>query len=349
MVFEDYKEVQRSSIRVSGEFVELTLEVRKDPLFGLHSASISPERAKRGGAFTQNTQEHKMTPKEQCRFCKEGGLYEKTPDERIFHARTNPNQGYELVTVVNRFPFSIPHLVTVISNNHDPDLLKLGKEEIMNYVESGYELMQRIKQVEGVTGAYDFINWGKRAGGTLDHPHAQRGGLTALMETLPDREMKACQTRRKETRTDIVGDYLDKIVKDGSLFCFENEDFVVVVPYAPMYSDGVDIYYKRNANNLLDLRPGERVNAAEAITKAIHSLASLDTLPEGERRAKVTDLNVVLHQARFDDPRDYYRLHWHIFPRMTQPSSVETGYDLRVLEVYPETTAKDIRALHTKF
>jgi len=320
--FKKYKKTLKGKIKLGGKYQTRNVEIRSDPLFGLHSTLICCERAQRGGVFKQ-TEPIKMKPKEECIFCKEGGLYTKTPDERNFHFATEPNPGYELISFPNLFPFSIPHTVTVISDSID--------------------------ELEGITGMFDFINWGPDAGASIDHPHAQRGGLVDLMRTSIDKEIDKCEEIKRATREDYFGDYLDivRATKDekDSLYCFENDTVLVSCPFAPRFSDQVDIVYKKQVNNILDLRVNERDDIGDAMVKVLHALGSLDKLPEDKMRRNVTNLNVALHQARFGDKRDYYRIHWHVTPRMTKIGSLEALYGAYVVDVFPETTAENIREL----
>lgn len=207
---------------------------------------------------------------------------------------------------------------------------------------------QWLKEMDGITGMFDFINWGAKAGATIDHPHAQRGGLVDFIHTLPDLEVDRCEAIKRKIMQDPFEVYFNAIKAThknnvNSLYCFENDAVIVFCPFAPRFSEQVDIVYKKQKNNIKDLTEEERNLTAEAMTKVLHSLAKLNQLPEGRKRNRVKDVNIILHQARFKDKRDYYHIHWHITPRVNPIGSLESGYNTYVVDVYPETTATDIR------
>lgn len=140
--FDENRKFLEGSIKLKGVDQKRTVEIRRDPLFGLHTTLISVERASRPRVLNEDDPKpQKLKPSSECVFCKEGGLYEKTPDDRAFHKATTPGPGYELITFSNLYPFIIPHKVTVISDDIDQlDLLSLQQGDLKRYLESCYEI-----------------------------------------------------------------------------------------------------------------------------------------------------------------------------------------------------------------
>lgn len=336
--FEDYKQNISSVFSMPTEGcdkeqeVVRNMEIRQDPIFLSHSTALSPERANR--PMKQSEEKKYDNDPNKCIFCLPQ-IYEKTPTPRKEHSKlisfSNPNE--KTISVPNLYPFSYPHWVTVFPV-HKPDLRYLDYEDLVNYFESGYEIATEIKKLNGIVGMWDIINWGKAAGASQEHPHAQRGGICEKMITDSDTEMQAYTESKLRLRNeDPFEEYMDAI-RNSNLYGWENDYLFIYAPFAPKMSDEVQMILKpKEIRNILDLDEDSRKNISKCMLGVFHVLR--------EKRG-VTDLNVIMHQQRFDQ-KDNYRINWHIIPRN---KSLWGGMEMNnhyVVDVYPETTAQEIR------
>ena len=300
------------------------IEIRIDPLFGnysLHTTLISEERANRPVVIKPRKSD--FVDSSSCDFCKPR-VYSETAVPKIHHG------GQQIVTAPNLFPFISPHFVTMFAG-HKTSLEDLTSEDIANYLSSGMALARRL-QDEGCNGMWDFINWGAAAGGSQPHPHSQRGGLYNRMISLMDKECGALRDRKTALNGEDPFEVYMDLVRKSPMLIYEDDDVFVFAPYAPRFTDQVDIFTKKKdrcVSNYLELD----AKIIPSISKAMAAvLGDLST------KRGVTDLNVETHQARFNGSEDY-RMHWHIYPRKSAIAGMELN-DIYIVSAYPEDTAR---------
>lgn len=322
------------------------IEVRQDFLFMLHSTTLSPQRADRpgkplssgapqkddsGSSGVQQKDETKT-----CIFCP-GQIEKVTPIPRRYHDRLVTfevsGRNGKTITVPNLYPFAKPHWVTVFST-HKPDLSKLDYSDMINYFESGYEILKDIEKEKGISGFWDIINWGTLAGASQVHPHAQRGGILEKKIMLQDKEVEAYLGAYKRLQTSDPFDEYMKIIRESDLFGWENELLFIHAPFAPKMSDQIDIILKPKIHSLSELCDSDRNMTARCMLGVFHLLY-------GKRNVK--QLNVITHQQRFSSRENTYRIHLHVLPR---DKSLWGGMEMSgdyIVDVFPETTAAEIR------
>ena len=214
------------------------IEIRIDPLLGdysLHTTLISEERAKR--PIVIKPREDAPVDSSSCDFCKPR-IYLETAVPKIHHG------DQQIVTAPNLFPYISPHFVTMLTNEHKPNLEDLTEEDIATYPFTGIELAHRLQE-EGCDGMWDFINWGAVAGGSQPHPHSQRGGLYKLMRTLMDRESGVLRDRKNELNGEDPFEVYTRLARNSPLLVYEDDDVFVFAPYAPRFTDQVDVFTKK--------------------------------------------------------------------------------------------------------
>ena len=304
------------------------IEIRIDPLFAqysLHTTLISEERAKRPILIKSVLETiDKDGKKEECDFCKPR-VYLETAVPKIHHGEK------QIVTAPNLFPYILPHFITIFTNEHKQNLENLTENDITIYLSTGREIAYNLKE-DGQDGMWDFINWGAKAGASQPHPHAQRGGLYKLMRTLMDKELESLEKIKNKLNGKDPFEFYMKLVRDSPLLIYEDDDVFVFAPYAPKFTDQIDILTKRKdkvISNYLELED----EMIDSISKSM-----IDVLRKLRTERGVTDLNIETHQARFDGSIDY-RMHWHIYPRKSLIAGMELN-NIYIVSAYPEDTAK---------
>ncbi|MDP2908393.1 MAG: hypothetical protein Q8N77_01165 [Nanoarchaeota archaeon] len=329
--FKEFETVKSISLNTQEGSKNSIISLRLDPLFGKyspHSASISEERAKR----PENIKHvRKETKQEGCIFC-EPKIYEVTPSPRIDHSREGmyTPKGKPILSVPNLYPFSPDHYVTVFAD-HKPDIIDLLKEDLVNYIETAFYFANKFR-AEKAEGMWDFINWGASAGASQPHPHAQRGTLEKQLNSMITLEQVSLAKRAKDISKDPFEIYMSK-VRESPYFIFENDFLFICAPFAPKFADQVDIISKKGFNTLLDTSWDYRRGLAESMIGVFHAL--------GNKRG-VDDFNLTLHQ-NFFEVKDFYRLHWHVYPRNKSNLGGMELNNSYVVGVFPQVTAKALR------
>ncbi len=315
---------------VSDEVGKAEIEIRADPLLGEHtsfSSLISQERANKPLNIKTGTTSDKTLKEriENCDFCSHR-RYTETALPWIKHLI----DGKEILSVSNLCPFISPHYVTIFSEQHKIEISELEKEDVRIYLITGREIAEKLKQ-GGYHGMWDFINWGKLAGMSQEHPHAQRGALYKIIKTQADKEFDSLKKRAKDTGAKSVSHYLEEYI--GSFLSRESQYFmggekyaVAYTAFAPKFSGQVDIMLKRKgASNYSNLTDEEIDEVSGLIINVLHRLA---------KKRNMKNFNLITHQSRFDNDGEY-RMHFHVYPRDAAIAGMELE-DLPVVSAYPE-------------
>ena len=275
-----------------------------------------------------------------CDLC-EPRIYEETSPP---HIRV-PGEPTALI-FPNLCPFIPPHYMTVFDmTTHRPDLKNVRERDMEIFLKTGKQVAHILSddkefQRRNGIGMFDFINWGLMSGASEVHVHAQRGGVYVWMkdehwtwdEVLSPirmrKESEAVRKRQKDLGGKDPFEHYMEIVRTAGEWFFEDDHVFVFAPYAPFFSDQIDVFTKGNGgvvHNYLELDEKAMQSIAYGMTKTLRVLRS-------ERG--VTDLNVLTHQGMFEE-EGCYRLHWHILPRMTKIAGMELN-EMYVVSCYPD-------------
>jgi galactose-1-phosphate uridylyltransferase len=313
--------------------VVFSVEMRTDPLLGEYSdytSLISEERANRPGL--PNNQKRTEENKD-CIFCK----------PKSYYALSVPavnHREVDVISVPNRFPSIIPHYVTIFSNKHKTDLAEIDFDDMFNYLRSGKDLAMEFAS-QGLEGMIDYINWGVDAGGTQPHAHSQRQGIYAGTRGEADKEIKAIENRAIDLGMNPFDWYMSK-VRDSGLFVFEDKEIFISAPFAPKFNNQIDIVTK-NSKNYLDMDEKTMFAIAGGMALVLSTMRRFSYEHNGEViPAEITNINVVNHQTRFAHSSQNYRMHWHIYPRMSRIGGTELQ-GFYGISLYPEETARALR------
>ena len=336
-----------SQATLSGDEVQVELIDRSGPdLFGNPILTrIAPHRAKKPKYGTASELEEIAKAKAlvdqireiaDCPFCPHN-IEQETPKPKIRHAELYTPSGREVVSIPNISLFTNDHLLTIFAD-HIKDLRDLTYTDMINIFGSGYQLALNLRS-QGRTGIIDFLNWGKQSGGSVAHPHSQRGSISD-MDEFYNLSLKARIVRSLDgTGYDIMDAMIQKIREEyRELVAFENNHIFVHAVWAPRYPHHVQVFFK-NVGNILDLDPRDVRISAESMLGIFHAL----------RNQGVTDLNMVVHQSSFSGEPRGLRMHAEIYQRNGfQYGAGESGQLVHVIPTLPEATALAIRNHYQK-
>ncbi|HPP36814.1 MAG TPA: galactose-1-phosphate uridylyltransferase, partial [Clostridiales bacterium] len=138
-------------------------------------------------------------------------------------------------------------------------------------------------------------------------------------------------------------------MKHGDRVIFENEDFVVFLPFFTEYPYGVYIVSKNHKQNLTQFDGREKANLARALKETTGMLDSLFGFP--------FPYMMCMHQdpVNSGDVSDYYHFHIEFFPPMRSSNkqkfnaSSETGAWAHANPTKPEEKAAELREAHKRF
>jgi UDPglucose--hexose-1-phosphate uridylyltransferase len=328
-------------------------ELRKDPITG-RWVIIATERQARPHDFASEPQ-----PIESrfCPFCE--GHEDKTPPE-IAARRSNgsgPNQpGWQVRVVPNKFPaLGIEgelrsqgigvydamsgigaHEVIIETPRHEISLTGLDAGHVFDVLGVYRDRLSDLKQDVRFDHALLFKNVGKAAGASLEHTHSQLIA-TPIVPIRVAEEMRGAATFHEYRGRCIWCDIIEQELGEGRRVIYENEDMVVVAPFASRFPFEACVLPRRHASRFEETDD----SGLRALTDAL-----LQVLGRLEKGLQAPPYNYMIHSAPFRQPPSP-SYHWHIeiTPRLTKVAGFEWGSGFYINPVPPEEAVRFLRAI----
>lgn len=317
---------------------------------------IATGRAKRPEMFKKEKSAKESVSKSQCPFC---NIDKQEKPTLIFdHGKKVPLENgipktWTVVSIPNKYPaFSksdsfnerhegIYRIIdgvgfheVLVTKDHEKQLGQLSIEEIKEVINAYQERYLDLMNEKLISYVSIFQNHGKEAGASVTHPHSQ---IIAIPLIDPDLQssLNGSESYFKEYKRCVHCDMLKEDIKDGRRVVFENEEFVVVVPFASKVSFETRIYPKVHHAYFERITNGQKDCFAEALKEALSRLYKALNDPA---------YNFFIHTAPCDG-KDYNHYHWHleILPKTQIWAGFELGAGIEISTIEPEKAAEYLR------
>lgn len=318
-------------------------EIRYDLITGKR-VIIATERGKRPHDFNVNYEEKKNNT---CPFCP--GNEEMTPPTLV---EIKDKKGNWLVGgFENKFAavntdlksFEVPSLykaeygygvaeVIVESPEHDVTFGSLSLGQMQKVFMAIIERYKKIAQDDKIKYIQVFKNFGARGGASLEHGHWQIIAISFIPDVV-EKEVAGTQEYIKKKGKCPYCEIVKYEKEEGKRIISENENFIVIAPYASQYPYECWIIPKEHQERFEELK---EENVA-SLTKILKTL-----IVKYEREFNFPPYNIVVHTLPIYDTRNY---HWHfeIAPRLTVAAGFELGTGVYINPVPPELAASVLR------
>ncbi|KAI3536356.1 galactose-1-phosphate uridylyltransferase, partial [Colletotrichum filicis] len=189
-----------------------------------------------------------------------------------------------------------------------------------------------------------FENKGAAMGCSNPHPHCQIWTTSTMPEEPGTELVQMGKYRDQHAGRHLLADYVKVEIEKKERTVFENEHFLVVVPWWGVWPFEVLILPKRHVRALVDLSAEERLQFAEAIQEVARRY---DNLFETH-----FPYSSGIHQAPLDATEkeaDNSYLHMHFYPPLLRSATVRkflVGYELMAepqRDITPEQAAARLR------
>lgn len=335
----------RMPIHASGSSPEL----RKDLVSG-EWVLIAAGRSRRPDEFAHATRE-KPQPKASCPFEDP----QKTNSDPLLwypHPESTAKddlQEWFVQVIQNKYPALIQHgshtcatkeqhgiykrmrgvgyHEVIITKPHERSLGEMSVEEASLVVRAYRERYAALDSDPCVAYILIFHNHGKEAGASISHPHSQ---LIALPIIPPDvkRSFRGSERYAKEFDACIHCAMIASELHEKKRIVYENDDFLVLAPYASRTSFELRIYPKAHDPHF-ELISEEKIRTCAAAL--VHAL--------GRLHAVLNDpaYNFFIHTTPAN-ANDVMHYHWHIeiLPKTSVPAGLELGTGVDVVVMPPE-------------
>lgn len=304
--------------------------------------------------IASHRQNRPQMPKDWCPFCPGSG---KVPEHFTVHKydndfpalSQNPPVPDDVATDLYKTkPAYGKCEVILYSPEHTVTLPQLPEPHIRELVDLWTERFVEISKDENIKYVFIFENRGDVVGVTMPHPHGQIYGYSVVPKKI-ELEMESCKEHYESTNHCLVCDMLDDEKKAQSRVIFENDDFIVFLPFFCEYPYGIYIAAKRHVQNLTELTEAEKDSLAKTLKQAAGTLDSL------------FDYNFPYMMCMYqnpvngDDTSAYSHFHIAFYPPMRSADKVkfnassETGAWAHCNPTAPEEKAQELRAAYEKF
>ncbi|WP_299125237.1 UDP-glucose--hexose-1-phosphate uridylyltransferase [uncultured Tenacibaculum sp.] len=296
---------------------------------------VSPHRAKRPwqGQEEDTTQNKRPTYDSSCYLCpgntRANG--EQNPDYKDTYVFTN-----DFAALQNETPnFSIDDgllkaesekgicKVICFSSNHSKTLADMDKSAIEKVVSLWQKEYSELSKLDFINYVQIFENKGAVMGCSNPHPHGQIWAQSSIPNEISkkDNQQKLYFNINKSS---LLENYLKQELEKNERILFENENFVVIIPFWAIWPYETMIIPKKQQANISLLTPKERVDFAEAISKITSAYDKLFNCSfpysSGIHQAPCNDLN-----------KDYWHWHMSFYPPLLRSASVKkfmVGYEM---------------------
>ena len=233
--------------------------------------------------------------------------------------------------------------VICFSPDHSKSLADMAVEDIQKVVYAWQKEYTELGAKENINYVQIFENKGAVMGCSNPHPHGQIWSQS----TLPNEVDKKDQQQRayfEKNKSSLLGDYLQQELEAKERIIFENDDFVVLIPFWAVWPFEAMIAPKKAMINILELSETGAKNYAEAISVITQLYDKLfnTSFPYSSG----------IHQAPTDgQENDHWHWHMSFYPPLLRSASVKkfmVGYEMfgsPQRDITAEFAAKKLRDL----
>jgi UDPglucose--hexose-1-phosphate uridylyltransferase len=253
----------------------------------------------------------------------------------LYPAFSPPKQPEDIARIVKR-EFLLDaighHEVIIESPNHDEDPADAELPQLELVIKVYIDRVRELNTKPYVKNVSIFRNHGLEAGASLSHAHSQIIATPTVPTTIRE-EQKASQAFYDDHDKCIFCDIIEGEAK-GPRLVSDEEDFVVLAPYASINPMEFWIFPKKHAANILNLTANEVSEFAKTLKTTLKALKTLVNDPP---------YNYGFHLALNPEAQDSYHWHLEVYPKLATWAGFEKSTGTYINTVTPETAAESLR------
>ena len=213
--------------------------------------------------------------------------------------------------------------VICFSPDHSKSLADMSASEIQKVVFAWQREFTELSENPKINYVQIFENKGAVMGCSNPHPHGQIWSQSSLPNEVDKKNTQQLNYYTKNKRS-LLGDYLAQELEKKERIIFENDGFVVLVPFWAIWPFEAMIVPKRHLSNILEMTEAETLQYGEAIavlTKAYDQIFNT-SFPYSSG----------IHQAPTDgNENKHWHFHMSFYPPLLRSASVKkfmVGYEM---------------------
>jgi len=320
-------------------------ELRLDPLTG-RWVVIAGERAARPSAFMTRSLPVESDPQRSCPFCpghEDADLpaLETYGPDGHWQVRVVPNRypafgGADPMVVTHlgpvftQAPASGVHEILVLSPDHDRSWADLSDEQSSLVMGALRDRMVDHTRMPGLRYSQAVVNFGREAGASLNHPHAQ---LLSTPFVPGEMSMEMAGFARFQGNCLVCA--ISAAEEEATHRLVYRDDHVVVI----------NPFWSGTPYEMLIMPRTHQPHLFRADAEDLDAVGNSIQLALAALRARLENVayNIVFHSAPFRTSGDY---HWHVhlMPQFTTQGGFELGSGVLINVIPPERAADELRS-----
>ncbi len=327
-------------------------ELRKDPVLG-RWIIIAEQRGKRPTDFIV---EETLSTGGFCPLCP--GNERTTPPEVLVYGRTGDQganmPGWQVRVVPNKYPALViegeldkqadglydkmngigAHEVVIENPDHEVVFSALPPRDMLFVFRAFRDRINDLERDSRFRYVLVFKNFGRAAGASLEHSHSQLVALPILPRKI-DSELQGAISYYRYKERCIYCDIVRQEIQQGVRVVCQNDDFLVITPFAPRMPFEMWILPKRHSSAYHKQNDQQLAQLTEVFSECLRRLnACIPGVP----------YNFVLHtQPLRTEPLAHYHWHFEIVPKLTSIAGFEWGSGFYINPMSPEEAAGFLR------
>lgn len=236
--------------------------------------------------------------------------------------------------------------VVCFSPRHDLTLAEMTQSDIETVVQKWKEEYKTLGSLPFINHVQIFENRGEIMGASNPHPHGQ----IWAQETIPVEVVKEQEQQRRYysiNNSVLLTDYLKLELEKRERVVYENDGFVVLVPFWAIWPYETMIIPKKRLRNLLQFETSDITNFADAIRNITIRYDNLFNVS--------FPYSAGIHQTPTDGrEHDEWQMHMHFYPPLLRSATIKkfmVGYEMMAnpqRDITAETSASILRDLPSK-
>ena len=231
--------------------------------------------------------------------------------------------------------------VICFSPKHNLTLAELAVKEIIQVIKTWQKEYKTLGEREYINYIQIFENKGEIMGCSNPHPHGQIWAQETI-PNVPAKEQFYQEKYLKENGTTLLNNYIKLEKEKKERIVFENEGFILLVPFWAVWPFETLIISKRIFSNLLQLNEKEIELFAEIL--------KLTTIKYDNIFNTSFPYSAGIHQAPTDGLKhDEWHFHMHFYPPLLRSATIKkfmVGYEMLAepqRDITPEISAQILR------
>jgi len=231
--------------------------------------------------------------------------------------------------------------VMCFSPRHDLTLSTMRIEEIRRVLDVWADQYSELGSLDWINHVQIFENRGSMMGASNPHPHCQIWA-NATIPNEPVKELRTQQEYHRRSQSCLLCDYLKLELQERERIVFENDAFVVVVPYWAVWPFEVIVISRAHVAKLPELGSQQRDGLAQTLKQITSGFDEVFQAP--------FPYSMGFHQSPTDkQEHPEWHLHAHFYPPLLRSATIRkfmVGYELLGTpqrDITPETAAQRLR------